>query len=347
MQGLTFSQPGKIEFSSVPDPDILADSDVIVKTSLTAICGSDLHVFHGREKGIDPGTVMGHEFIGTVVAAGRNVRNFKKGDFVFSPFFSSCGNCDTCNSDLSCRCRKGQLFGWVENGVGLQGAQAEYVRVPLADHTLSLIPKDIMPEEALLLCDILPTGYFCADMAVDSLQDSYAVIGCGPVGILAIISLIEMGVEKIFAIDLVEDRLQVAASYGVIPIKSNSETVHVLLEKTNGKGPRSVLEVVGSTAAQQLAYDIVRPGGTLSTVGVHTSDHFAFSPVDLYDKNITYRTGRCPVQRYLPALIPLLQKRKYDFTTLISHRMKLNEGVEGYRIFDQKLDGCTKVVLSA
>lgn len=347
MNGLTFTRPGQIDYTRVADPEILFDTDVIVQTKLTAICGSDLHVFHGREKGIDSGTVMGHEFIGTVVEVGRGIEKFNKGDFVFSPFFSSCGNCDTCESDLSCRCRKGQLFGWVENGVGLQGAQAELVRVPLADHTLSIIPKDLIPEEALLLCDILPTGYFCADMAVDSLNDSYAVIGCGPVGILAIISLKEMGVETIFAIDLVEDRLKVAESYGAIPVKSNSETAEYLLHNTNGKGPRSVLEVVGSTAAQQLAYDIVRPGGTLSTVGVHTSDRFAFSPVDLYNKNITYRTGRCPVQRYLPVLIPLLQKRKYDFSTLISHRIRLDEGVEGYRIFDQKLDGCTKVILSA
>ncbi|MGH1364754.1 MAG: alcohol dehydrogenase family protein [Calditrichia bacterium] len=347
MHGLTFSKPGQIEYSSLADPTILHPTDVIVRTLLTAICGSDLHVYHGRESGIDPGTVMGHEFIGEIVDMGSAVTQFKKGDRVFSPFFSSCGNCDSCRDNLSCRCSTGQLFGWVENGVGLQGAQSEYVRVPLADHTLTKIPPDILPEEALLLCDILPTGYFCADMAVQNPSDSYAVIGCGPVGILAILSLREMGVGQIFALDLVPWRLEVAEKFGATPILSDESSKDKIYDATIGRGPVAVLEVVGSPAAQQLAYKLVRPGGTISTVGVHTTSGFAFSPVDLYNKNLSYKTGRCPVQRYLPTLIPLLQQQKYDVTSLISHRMDLSEGKEGYRIFDEKLDRCTKVVLSA
>ena len=164
MKALTFRGTGRIEYETVPDPRLLAPGDVIVKTRLCAICGSDMHVYHGRERGLDPGTVMGHEFIGEIVETGREVQRFRVGDAVFSPFFSACGGCFYCEQDLSCRCQRGQLFGWVERGVGLQGVQAEFVRVPLADTTLYAIPEAVEDEAALLLCDILPTGWFCADM---------------------------------------------------------------------------------------------------------------------------------------------------------------------------------------
>lgn len=347
MRALTFQGKQQISYDSVADPGIEKSSDVIVKTTLTAICGSDLHVYHGRESGIDSGTVMGHEFIGEIVAVGKDVRNFSVGDPVLSPFFSACGQCAYCESDISCRCTNGHLFGWVENGAGLQGVQAEYVRVPLADSTLLKIPENIMPIEALLLCDIFPTGYFCADMAEVKPGGAYAVIGCGPVGLLAIIGLRTLGAEQIFAIDLVAERLAMAAQFGAIPVNGrNDDAAGMIREQTGGAGPDAVLEVVGSLPAQQLAYDLVRPGGILSVVGVHTTGNFAFSPVDLYNKNITYKTGRCPVQRYLPTLIPVVQEKKYDLHSLISHQMPLAEGVRGYEIFDQKLDGCTKVVLA-
>ncbi len=347
MKALTFQSPQTIAYDAIPDPTLKSSQDVIVKTELTAICGSDLHVYHGREKGLDCGTVMGHEFIGEIVEVGKDVKHLKKGDRVLSPFFSACGGCFYCHANLSCRCDNGHLFGWVENGEGLHGVQAEYARAPLADSTLLKIPENIEPEEALLLCDIFPTGFFCADMAEVKSSGSYAVIGCGPVGLLAILGLRELGAEEIYAIDLIPERLAMAKKFGAIPVDGkDNDAVLSIREATEGRGPDAVLEVVGSPAAQQLAYNLVRPGGILSVVGVHTSDHFAFSPVDLYNKNLTYKTGRCPVQRYLPKLIPIVQQKKYELRSIISHRMPLSEGVEGYRIFDHKLEGCTKVVLA-
>ncbi|MCB0294886.1 MAG: alcohol dehydrogenase catalytic domain-containing protein [Calditrichaeota bacterium] len=346
MKALTFRGTGRIEYETVPDPRLLAPGDVIVKTRLCAICGSDMHVYHGRERGLDPGTVMGHEFIGEIVETGREVQRFRVGDAVFSPFFSACGGCFYCEQDLSCRCQRGQLFGWVERGVGLQGVQAEFVRVPLADTTLYAIPEAVEDEAALLLCDILPTGWFCADMAGARPGGSYAVIGCGPVGLLAIISLREMGAGQILAVDLVPERRAMAARLGAIPFDGASpdlvKNIHGL---SGGRGPDAVLEVVGLPAAQQLAYLLVRPGGVLAVAGVHNAAKFAFQPADLYNKNLTYRTGRCPVQRYVPRLLPLVQQRKYDFSALISHRLPLRDGVRGYEMFDQKIEGCTKVVL--
>ncbi|MDH5398224.1 MAG: alcohol dehydrogenase family protein, partial [Cyclobacteriaceae bacterium] len=336
MKALTYQGSRQVAYDTVPDPQILTDLDVIVKVCLTAICGSDLHVYNGRETGLDQGTVMGHEFIGTIVDCGRGVSNFQKGDKVFSPFFSACGGCFYCENDLSCRCENGHLFGWVEKGVGLHGAQSEYVRVPLADSTLYKIPGDITDEEALLLCDILPTGYFCADMARPKIGEVMAVVGCGPVGLLAITALLEKGVEKVFAVDMVNERLEHAQKFGAIPVNANSEVaIATILEATKGRGVDAVLEAVGSPSAQNLAYKLVRPGGVISVVGVHSEKNFSFTPMDLYNKNLTYSTGRCPVQHYVPALLPFVRSGKYDFTSIISHRVDLAEGVGAYAMFNE------------
>lgn len=351
MKALTFHDKGNIAFEQVADPQLLADDEVIVQTKLTAICGSDLHVYHAREKGLDHGTVMGHEFVGEIVEAGRSVKRFRRGNAVICSFFNCCGNCFYCQNGLTCRCEKGSLFGWVQGGRGLQGAQAEYVRVPMADSTLTAIPEGLSPEEALLLCDILPTGFFCADMATDMTTSqagrSYAVIGCGPVGLLSILGLRELGAEHIYAIDLVPERQRMAENFGAVSLSgSPDELAGQLAAVTGGRGPDAVLELVGSPAAQALAYRLVRPGGILAVAGVHTNPHFAFTPEALYNKNLTYKTGRCPVHRYIPRLTELLQSGKYRPADIITHRMDISQGPRGYQIFDRKAEGCLKVVLS-
>ncbi len=346
MYALTFHGIETIKYESVPDPKIEFPSDVIVKVHLAGICGSDLHVYHGREKGLDAGTVMGHEFVGEIVELGKQVRKFKKGDLVFSPFTTNCGQCFYCRKNLPCRCTAGQLFGWVQKKRGLHGAQAEYVRVPMAEATLLAVPKKVLPEEALLLGDVLSTGYYCADRAEIDSEGIYAVIGCGPVGLMAIIGARELKAGKIYAIDTIRERLILAAHFGAIPL--NCEEVDLLAyirDETDGRGADAVLEAVGSPAAARLAIDLVRPGGIISVAGVHNEEHFAFSPVEAYDKNLTYKVGRCPARYYMERLIPLVQKKKYDLTAIISHRLPLAEGVSGYQIFAEKLDACTKVVL--
>ena len=165
LRALTFNGERDIRCESVHDPEIREASDVIVRIELAAICGSDLHVYHEREKGLDHGTVMGHEFVGEVVEAGAAAGNIAKGTRVLSPFSTSCGDCFYCRAGLTARCRRGELFGWVEKGRGLHGAQAQYVRVPLADGTLVPVPNEVSAEEALLLGDVLSTGYSCAKRA--------------------------------------------------------------------------------------------------------------------------------------------------------------------------------------
>jgi len=346
MFAITFHSFENLHHESVPDPQIESPNDVIIKVHLAGICGSDLHVYHGREKGLDAGTVMGHEFVGEIVELGKEMRTLRKGDLVFCPFTTNCGACFYCRKNLPCRCTSGQLFGWRQNGVGLHGGQAEYVRVPLAESTLLKIPENILAEEALLMGDVLSTGYFCADMAEVKSDGVYAVIGCGPVGLMAIIGARELGAEKIFAIDAVPERLALAEKFGAIAVDyQKADAGEMIREATEGRGADAVLEVVGSPSAAKMAIQLVRPGGIISVVGVHNEAHFVFSPNDAYDKNLTYKVGRCPARYYMEKLIPLVQKKKYNLTEIFSHRLPLAEGVRGYKMFAEKLEGCTKVVV--
>lgn len=346
MKAITFQSKARVTVESVPDPELVSGGDVIVQTRLTAICGSDLHVYLEREKGIEPGTVMGHEFLGEVVEVGVDVKTLSPGDLVVSPFTTSCGGCFYCHRGLTCRCESGQLFGWIEDGAGLAGAQSDYVRVPLADSTLVKLPDGVEEEPALFLGDIFATGFFCAEMASVLPGGVYAVVGCGPVGLLAILGARELGAERIFALDLQTERLELAKRFGAIPVEaSGGDPIARLKDATEGRGADGVLEVVGSPEATRLAVDLVRPGGVVSAVGVHTEARFAFSPVEAYDKNLTYRAGRCPARHYMERLMPLVLEKKYDLSSIISHRLPLSEGIRGYEIFEKKLEACTKVVL--
>ena len=346
MKALTFHGKEDIQFTSLEDPSIVMPGDAIVRISACAICGSDLHVYHEREKGIEHGTAMGHEFTGEIVEIGKDVRTFRPGDKVMSPFTTSCGRCFYCKLGLSCRCLNGQLFGWIEHGKGLHGGQAEYVRVPLADSTLMKVPEGVSHEEAILLGDVLSTGFFCARQAEVKPNGVYAVVGCGPVGLMAVVAAREFGAENLFAIDVVPERMAKAREFGAIPIDaSKQQPAEIIHEATEGRGADGMMEAVGSHSAVRLAFELVRPGGVVSSVGVCNDEHLAFSPVDAYNKNLTYRIGRCPARSVMEQLIPLVQRRKYNLGSIFTHRMKLEEGRQGYEIFAGKKDHCLKVLL--
>lgn len=337
MKALTYQGIEQLRLDEVPVPQIAAPGDVIVRVDVAGLCGSDLHVYHGRETGLDLGTIMGHEFAGEVVEVGAEVVNWRPGDIVVSPFTTSCGHCNACARGLTSRCEQGELFGWVENGLGLHGAHAELVRVPLADSTLARVPPGLDLEVALFAGDILATGYFGAQSARAGPGRRVAVVGCGPVGLMAILAAQELGATEIFGIDMVPERLELAERFGAAPMT---------LESATGlEGIDAVVEAVGSPAATRLAFDLVRPGGTVAAVGVHTEEHFAFSPGEAYDKNLTYCAGRCPVRHYLDRTLDLAARRTQELSALISHRLPLTDGVRAYDMFARRLDGCTKVVL--
>jgi 2-desacetyl-2-hydroxyethyl bacteriochlorophyllide A dehydrogenase len=346
MKALTFTGLESITYESIPDPELAEPTDVIVKVKYCAICGSDLHVYHGRETGIDHHTAMGHEFTGEVVETGSDVRHLQVGDKVISPFTTNCGQCYYCTIGLTSRCQHNQLFGWVQNGKGLQGGQAEFVRVPMAESTLLKLPDDITYTEALLLGDVLSTGYFCAQQAEIKPSRTYALIGCGPVGLMAICSAFNQGADTVYAIDTVAERLHKAKEFGAAVIDaSRNDSVAVLLQCTGGRGADAVMDAVGSGSAGRLAYQLVRPGGIISAVGVCTDLQLPFSPVEAYDKNITYKVGRCPARFYMEKLIPLVRTHRYDLTSVFTHHLSLREGARGYDIFANKKEGCLKVLL--
>lgn len=346
MKGLVFLGKERVTVADVPEPRLEADGDVLVSIRLAGICGSDLHPYHEREKGLDPGTIMGHEAVGVVLEAGAAVRGLRKGDRVFGPFSTSCGACVLCRAGLTCRCPSGQLFGWVEKGKGLPGLQAERARVPLADSTMVKVPAGVCDEEALLLGDVLSTGFFCAELAGAAPGVSCAVLGCGPVGLMAVVGARLLGAERVWAVDSLPERLTLAEGFGGAPVRLDPDTAARLRAETAGLGVDAVMEAVGSPAAQRLAYELVRPGGVIAVAGVHTAPAFAFTPAEAYEKNLTYRVGRCPARRMIDRLLPRVLERRFGIGNVISHRLPLAEAPRGYRLFDAKEDGCTKVVLT-
>lgn len=345
MRALVFEGVRQVGYATVPDPEICEPGDVIVRVEAAGVCGSDLHVYRGLETGLDPGTVMGHELAGEVMEVGSDVRRLRPGDRVISPFTTNCGACFYCRAGLTARCVHGQLYGWVEKGRGLHGAQAELIRVPLAEATLVRLPEGTPAETAMFAGDNLATGWFGAESVNAGPGRVVAVVGCGPVGLMAVLAAHELGAERVFAIDALPERLALAERWGATAIGGQDDPAGQIREATEGRGADAVIEAVGSQPSTRLAFDLVRPGGTIAALGVHTEPHLALAPAEMYDKNLTYRTGRAPARAYMEKLLPLIRAGRYDLEALISHRLPLSEGPRGYDLYDRKLEGCTKVVL--
>jgi 2-desacetyl-2-hydroxyethyl bacteriochlorophyllide A dehydrogenase len=344
MRALTWRGVHELRLETVPDPVIQDPHDALVRVERAGICGSDLHVYHGREPGLDPGTVMGHELVGRVTAAGPAVTRFALGDRVVAPFSTCCGRCFYCARGLTARCSEGRLFGWVQNGAGLHGAQAEQVRVPLADATLVAVPDDLPLESALLLADVLPTGWHGARAAGIGPGQVAVVLGCGPVGLMSVACARERGATTVFAVDAVPERLDVAVGFGAAPLLPDDDAPRLVRRATDGRGADAVIEAVGSPAALQLAFALVRPGGIIAVVGVHHEAQFGFSPLQAYERNLTLTIGRCPARAVMEEVMPLLRRRP-ELGAIITHRRPLALAIEAYALFDRRQDGCIKVVL--
>lgn len=346
MNAITFRGVERLAYESVPEAEILEPTDVLVRVSAAGICGSDLHPYFGRERGLDPGTVMGHELLGEIVETGGEVRAFSVGDRVVAPFSTSCGACFYCRAGLTARCVRGQLFGWVQEGRGLHGAQAELARVPLADGTLVAVPEGLDEAVALLAGDILSTAAFGVDLAGVGPGDLVVVVGCGPVGLLTILAALERDAREVVAVDRVASRLEVAERFGAVPADfERGDPLALVHERSEGRGADAAIEAVGTPEATRLAADLLRPGGSLAAVGVHTEPHLALAPAEIYDRNLRYASGRCSARRYMPASLELAMRDRKLIATLISHRLPLSQGVDAYRRFAAREPGWNKVVL--
>ncbi|KAI1801607.1 GroES-like protein [Daldinia bambusicola] len=338
MNAVVFDGPYKVSLQQRPVPKIQDDGDIIVKVDATALCGSELHTFRGRESS-GTGFIMGHEFAGTVVAVGKGVKSVKVGDKVVSPFTVSCMNCFYCKKGYSSRCDHVLLFGSEK----LDGAQADFVRVPLADGTVVKAPSEIDDNALVLMADIFPTGFFGARNAFNSLgsQDpseaTVVVIGCGPVGLCAIISALEYKPKHLFAIDSVDSRLEIARNLGAEPLnftKDRSAMIARIKQVTDGRGADAVVEVVGLSPALRTAFDVIRPFGFISSIGVHNSE-IPFGGNEGYNKNVRLQMGRCPVRSIFADALSVLAKNQHKFGFMFEKIMPLSMAVSGYDLFDK------------
>ena len=344
MRALTFQGEGDVKVVDVPKPSINSSGDALVKVTLGAVCGSDLHILHGHTP-MNAGAVLGHEFVGVVEDVGSEVKRFQAGDRVVSSFFTSCGHCALCRKGWFNQCVNKGTFGHGEYFGGLGGGQAEYVVVPNADHTMETIPAGMSDEQAIFVGDILSTGFFGAERAEIKPGDVVAVVGAGPVGLMATMCAQLFGPARTFVIDMVDSRLEVAQELGGIPINSKqTHPVEAIERVTDGLGADSSIECVGLLSAVDTAIHVVRGGGTISMVGVPSATAADFPYLRMWLKSLTFRAGWCNVQMYMRPLLDLIAAGRLAPEKIISHRMKLDQAEEAYRIFDAR--EATKIVLT-
>jgi len=344
MKAVTFQGERHVKVVDVPKPGLKDPGEALVKITLGAVCGSDLHIFHGRMP-VNPGAVLGHEFVGVVEDVGAGVKRFGPGDRVVASFFTSCGHCPLCRRGWFSQCVNKTTFGLGEKFGGLGGGLAEYVVVPQADHSMETIPAGMTDEQAIFVGDILATGFFGAERAQISPGDSVAVIGAGPVGLMATMCAQLFGPARIYVVDMVDSRLEIAQDLGGTPINaSNVDPVQAIRERTGGIGADASIECVGSLSAVDTAIKSVRGGGTISMVGYPSAKIGDFPFLSVWAKSLTFRAGWCNVQAYMRPLLDLIAAGRLKPDSIISHRMKLDEAVEAYRMFDAR--EATKVVLT-
>ncbi|KAL2135431.1 hypothetical protein VTI74DRAFT_8533 [Chaetomium olivicolor] len=339
MKAVVFHGPKKIAVEDRPVPKLQDPKDIIVKVQATALCGSELHVFRGHQPS-DTGFIMGHEFVGEVIQAGDEVSTVKLGDKVVAPFTISCMKCFYCTHGASSRCSQVLLFGCP----ALDGGQAEYVRVPHADGTVVRAPREIDDRALILMADIFPTGFFGAKNAFAMLQPQQqpsdavvVVVGCGPVGLCAIVSALEYKPRHLFAVDSVPSRLELAKALGAEPLNfldGKEAMLQRVRDVTEGRGADAVIEVVGLSPALRTAFDLLRPFGAISSIGVHNAE-IPWNGSEAYGKNVKVQMGRCPVRSIFPEALAVLAKNQEKFSFMFDKIMPLSEAVEGYDLFDQ------------
>ena len=380
----------KVEVRDVPDPKILNEHDAIVRITSTAICGSDLHLYNGLVPTMQKGDVLGHEFMGEVVEIGNRVERLAVGDRVVVPFPISCGVCAQCQMGNYSTCENSNPNAWLEEKMfghavagiygyshlmgGFAGGQAEYARVPFADVGPMKVPEGMTDEQVLFLSDILPTGYYGAEIAGIEPGDTVAVWGAGPVGQFAIHSARLFGAERIIAIDRFPYRLQMARERAgateTVNYEDEESLLETLKELTGGRGPDRCIDAVGMEAhadSVEYAYDLAkqtvklendrpialreaiqacRSGGTVSVIGAYSGFIDKFPMGTVMNRALTIRSGQAPVQRLMQPLLERIQRGEIDSSFVISHRMTLADAGKGYDMFLHKRDDCTKVVLS-
>ena len=374
MRAMVYRGPYKVRVEEKDPPVIEHPNDAIVRVTLAAICGSDLHLYHGMMPDTRVGHTFGHEFIGVVDQVGPSVRNLSVGDRVMVPFNIFCGTCFFCERGLFSNCHSvnpnatavGGIYGYSHTCGGYDGAQAEYVRVPFADVGPSVIPDWMADEDAVLCTDALATGYFGAQLGDIVEGDTVVVFGAGPVGLYAAASSWLMGAGRVIVIDHLEYRLEMARTFAHAETINFTECADVVVEmkrQTDWLGADVAIDAVGAEAdgnfvqhvtaaklklqagspvALNWAIDSVRKGATVSIVGAYGPLFSAVKLGDAMNKGLTLNTNQCPVKRQWPRLFQHIRDGYLRPSEIVTHRIPLEHIAEGYHLFASKLDGIVK-----
>lgn len=359
MKGLTFQGLHDVSVDEVPDPTIEQPTDAIVRVTLAAICGSDLHIYNAGEAfGFAPGSRLGHEFIGTVEALGDGVTGLNVGDRVLSSCSVACGECTWCREGLASSCVKWSMFGWSprtwQHGGGVEGGQSEMVRVPLASSTLHTMPEALSAPEhertLLPLVDVMSTGWHGLTSAGTTAGQSVVVIGDGAVGLAGVHGAKAKDADRIICLGHHQGRLQTATALGatlVIDSRDDEEIRQLVMEHTGGEGAHVVIDSISGPGSMATAHAVVRPGGTIACLGM---DHFmgktpSVNWFDQFVRNISVTGGLVPGKHYFPELLGLVATGVLDPAPMLSHTLALSEAADGYKMMADRADGVTKVAL--
>ncbi|MHB8695095.1 MAG: alcohol dehydrogenase catalytic domain-containing protein [Solirubrobacteraceae bacterium] len=343
MRAVTFQAPGRVEISDKPEPELVSRDDAIVAIEASGICGSDLHIYHGRVK-IEPGFTIGHEFVGRVLEIGDNVTRVGKGDRVLGCYQSACGSCFFCMRGAYHKCDFSRTFGHGELLGSLQGTQAEQALVPNANLTLRKVPDAVPDEIALFAGDVAGTGYHSVLEAGVHPGDSVAVLGLGPVGLISAQAALAAGASPVFAIDTVEDRLQVANVLGATPVHLTEQSPRdVIRAATAKRGVDATIDAVGHPDALDLAIRLTRNAGTVVATGVYAEPCQVHMGL-VWIKALTLKTGQANVIGHVDRVLGMLAAGTLDPAPLVTHHLKLDDAVEAYEIYDRR--EALKIVLT-
>jgi alcohol dehydrogenase len=343
VRAVTFQAPGEVRVDEVAEPQLLAADDAIVRVEASGICGSDLHIYHGRVQ-IEPGFVIGHEYVGEVIAAGDDVSRVAVGDRVLGTYGTACGECFFCRRAEFHKCDQARVFGHGKTLGSLQGAQAELVLIPHANLTLRRIPEGLSDEVALFAGDVMGTGFHAIDSRPLAEGESAAILGMGPVGLCAVQAARAAGASVVIAIDTVEDRLRMAESFGATPVHLTEGDPRGEVKKlTEGRGADLAVDAVGHPEALDLALRLARKAGTVSVTGVYAERTEVHMGV-LWIKALTLHSGHANVIKHLDQVLGLLSTGELDPAPLVTHHMQLDEAPEAYRLYDQR--EALKIVLN-
>ncbi len=335
MRAVTFQAPNEVRVQDVPEPQLLDAGDAVVRIEATGVCGSDLHIYHGRVK-IEPGFTIGHEYVGSVLAVGDAVHNVEVGDRVLGCFQTACGHCFFCRRGLFHKCDSSRTFGHGAALGSLQGTQAEQALVPSADLVLRRVPEGMSDEMALFAGDVMGTGYHAVVDSGLHPGDTVAVLGLGPVGLCAVQAARACGAAQVVAVDSVPERLAMAESFGAHAVHlEEGDPRSVVRDFTAGRGVDLCIDAVGHPSALDLAVRLTRKCGTVQTVGVY-AERVELHMGLVWIKALRLCTGHANVLAHVDPVLAMMSAGLLDPTPLVTHHMSLEEAPEAYALYDRR-----------